>query len=121
MLDLFWVYSLFRDFGEQVSLALRWKFWLQFVNVSAVLLLLIFTASLAAVIGNVFPVATAFLLVTEIISFAIMITIDGVAIRAAEAEGQQESKRMKQRQRESIVVPPPKADARFSLGRKKRW
>ncbi len=120
MVDLFWVYSLFRDFGEQVSLALRWKFWLQFVNVSAVLLLLIFTASLAAVIGNVFPVATAFLLVTEIISFAVMITIDGIAIRAAEAEGQ-DAGGGKQEQQGSVLILPTKANAQFSLGRKKRW
>ena len=122
MVDWFWVYSIFRDFGEQVSLALRWKLGLQFINIAVVLLLLIFTTCLAAVVGNVFPVATSFLLVTEIISFAVMITLDGIAIRAADAEGQgREGKGEKQNYRESEIILPSKTDARFKLGRKKRW
>jgi hypothetical protein len=76
---------------------------------------------LAAVVGNVFPVATAFLLVTEIISFAVMITIDAAEIRAADAEGQEEGQKQQQRQRESVVIPSAYSNARFSIGRKKRW
>jgi hypothetical protein len=121
MVDLFWVYSLFRDFSQQVSLALRWKLGLHFISVALVLLLLIFTACLAAVVGNVFPVATAFLLVTEIISFAVMITIDAAEIRAADVEGQEEGQKQQQRQRESVVIPSAYSNARFSIGRKKRW
>jgi len=50
-----------------------------------------------------------------------MITIDAAEIRVADAEGQEEGQKQQQRQRESVVILPTNANARFSIGRKKRW
>ena len=123
MVDMYWVYSLIWTIVDQGIIAQakqrQYRVIVHYINFAVVFLLLSLTAGLAGVLGNVFPVATMFLLVTGLISFAILLAFDLLEIRSMSGQVQMELQRAR--------AEPMNVVSRFTLdyGRhqnvRKRW
>ena len=131
MADLYWIYTvLWKIIDKTIPSQVWMKTGFHLIDFVLVIVMLGMTAGLAGNVGNSFPVATAFLLVVELISFAVMFLMDIVEIKNADAAvmRKRREERLKELEKSQTGIPP-EVSSMFTIGRnyqgqggvKKRW